>query len=548
MRALSPAEVRDHQAVDDRAAQLIGLGHDWRAAVDAATEERLTGRSHAVAPGKRTLSATLPGARVSRDAAGAPSDLDLGLAGARGLRGGRPLPSTLRQQLEVALGGADLGQVRIHTGSDADQAAQALGANAFAVGQDIGFRAGAYDPDSAAGVALIAHEVAHTRQAPVASDGAPVSEPGDAAEHEADAFAASFVQSRSHDDPFGMHLIVERTPAVAPAPTPSAATVRREAAAPRFRLPEQLELTVADVDLFDYEGFFKAWQLHDGDVELFKLTVPIFDIPVTFRANLRTQANASVGGGYGPGRITGVKVTLPTSSLSVAEIADVGLAAERDGREGAERAARRTLPGKVLAARGKVEVPAHLQALLRGSAAIDITGGDPDGIVTVGGGGELSAQARHQEDVLGALAAQFLYRVHQPLALVANLSLGASFSLAFDVAGLLKLFARIDAEGNRRRKAKHQPQRPQLPTLSLVRTRPPWWPAELPWILPPLDGPTTGAQRWEKSWSKRYPLLQIFDRQAWEYGLPLLVADRTPVAMPTTFPSSTRSSAAAKPG
>lgn len=493
MRALSPAEVRDHQAVDDRAAQLIGLGHDWRAAVDAATEERLTGRSHAVAPGKRTLSATLPGARVSRDAAGAPSDLDLGLAGARGLRGGRPLPSTLRQQLEVALGGADLGQVRIHTGSDADQAAQALGANAFAVGQDIGFRAGAYDPDSAAGVALIAHEVAHTRQAPVASDGAPVSEPGDAAEHEADAFAASFVQSRSHDDPFGMHLIVERTPAVAPAPTPSAATVRREAAAPRFRLPEQLELTVADVDLFDYEGFFKAWQLHDGDVELFKLTVPIFDIPVTFRANLRTQANASVGGGYGPGRITGVKVTLPTSSLSVAEIADVGLAAERDGREGAERAARRTLPGKVLAARGKVEVPAHLQALLRGSAAIDITGGDPDGIVTVGGGGELSAQARHQEDVLGALAAQFLYRVHQPLALVANLSLGASFSLAFDVAGLLKLFARIDAEGNRRRKAKHQPQRPQLPTLSLVRTRPPWWPAELPWILPPLDGPTTGA-------------------------------------------------------
>lgn len=55
-----------------------------------------------------------------------------------------------------------LDEVRIHRGTKAQAAADALGARAFAVGeQDIFFGSGEFDPHTRAGQAVIAHEVAH---------------------------------------------------------------------------------------------------------------------------------------------------------------------------------------------------------------------------------------------------------------------------------------------------------------------------------------------------------------------------------------------------
>src|SRR5689334_5228886 len=58
---------------------------------------------------------------------------------------GQPLPADTRGRLESAAG-ADLGGVRVHDTSASAAAAEGLGAHAYAVGQDIHFAAGAYQP------------------------------------------------------------------------------------------------------------------------------------------------------------------------------------------------------------------------------------------------------------------------------------------------------------------------------------------------------------------------------------------------------------------
>jgi hypothetical protein len=60
--------------------------------------------------------------------------------------------------------GHDFSDVRIHTGAAASAAAGRRGAAAYAVGSDIVFAEGRYDPDAAAGDSLIAHELAHVVQ------------------------------------------------------------------------------------------------------------------------------------------------------------------------------------------------------------------------------------------------------------------------------------------------------------------------------------------------------------------------------------------------
>jgi len=76
---------------------------------------------------------------------------------------GRPLESTVRRGMETVLGG-DLSGVRVHADTAAAGAASMLGARAFALGNAVYFSQGAYAPRTAAGAALLAHELAHTRQ------------------------------------------------------------------------------------------------------------------------------------------------------------------------------------------------------------------------------------------------------------------------------------------------------------------------------------------------------------------------------------------------
>jgi len=76
---------------------------------------------------------------------------------------GHPLPNTLREPMEQALG-TDFSRVRLHTDAEADALDQALNARAFTAGEDIFFRQGEYNPSSDSGQRLIAHELSHVIQ------------------------------------------------------------------------------------------------------------------------------------------------------------------------------------------------------------------------------------------------------------------------------------------------------------------------------------------------------------------------------------------------
>ncbi len=58
----------------------------------------------------------------------------------------------------------DLSRVRLHTDARAAESAQAVQANAYTVGSQIVFGSGQYDPGSAGGRRLLAHELAHVAQ------------------------------------------------------------------------------------------------------------------------------------------------------------------------------------------------------------------------------------------------------------------------------------------------------------------------------------------------------------------------------------------------
>jgi len=133
-----------------------------------------------------------------RDGNGVSAGADVAVERAAG-SSGSSLPGDLRSRFEASLG-ADLSGVRVHTGAASAQAAGAVGAHAYTTGQDIHFAAGTYDPSSAFGVHLLAHEVAHTVQqqgaAPRRQHKLEVSGPEDSAEVEADRAADAMVAGR----------------------------------------------------------------------------------------------------------------------------------------------------------------------------------------------------------------------------------------------------------------------------------------------------------------------------------------------------------------
>jgi hypothetical protein len=152
------------------------------------------------AAGKVPTSARLaPGMalmRKARDANGVAADADGAVARASSSSSGAPLPDDVRGRFESSLG-ADLSGVRVHTGAASAEAASAVGAKAYTVGNDIHFAEGRYAPADPFGIHLLAHEVAHTQQ----QAGGPktrqhkleVSSPGDAVEVEADRAADAMV-------------------------------------------------------------------------------------------------------------------------------------------------------------------------------------------------------------------------------------------------------------------------------------------------------------------------------------------------------------------
>lgn len=76
---------------------------------------------------------------------------------------GTPLDTQTRLNMEAGFG-ADFSQVRVHTGQDAASLARSLGAVAFTTGNHIFFNTNQYQPASATGRNLLAHELTHTLQ------------------------------------------------------------------------------------------------------------------------------------------------------------------------------------------------------------------------------------------------------------------------------------------------------------------------------------------------------------------------------------------------
>ena len=112
---------------------------------------------------------------------------------------GQRLPGSVSARLSVALG-TDISDARIHTDTAAQQAAEAVHAKAFAVGQDVFFAAGKYQPGTSEGDELLLHELTHVVQdaegripTVTGGDGVQVSSTTDAHEREAEAVAAEAV-------------------------------------------------------------------------------------------------------------------------------------------------------------------------------------------------------------------------------------------------------------------------------------------------------------------------------------------------------------------
>jgi hypothetical protein len=154
---------------------------------------------------------------------------------------GTPISAEVRARMEPKLG-ADLSQVKLHSGQDSARAAAQMGARAFTVGENIHFNAGQLAPGTREGDRLLAHELTHVVQGrstaiqrkAEADDGEhedeqseddedsehEVSDPADASEQEADSVADK-VMGQLHDG----HE--EETPAVSKQSAPAAPIARK---------------------------------------------------------------------------------------------------------------------------------------------------------------------------------------------------------------------------------------------------------------------------------------------------------------------------------
>jgi len=102
-------------------------------------------------------------ATVMRSGAGPVPSSAPGLVGAALRSPGHSMDAGTRSFMESRFN-RDFGGVRIHTDSLAGASARSIDAHAYAVGQDIVFAPGRYQPSTAEGRRLLAHELAHTVQ------------------------------------------------------------------------------------------------------------------------------------------------------------------------------------------------------------------------------------------------------------------------------------------------------------------------------------------------------------------------------------------------
>ncbi|MDD4272144.1 MAG: DUF4157 domain-containing protein [Desulfobacter postgatei] len=144
--------------------------------------------------GNRNTALLLQSAKP-REQSEVPESVSTHIEKSRGL--GQPLSQSTRAEMESGFG-EDFGGVRVHSGTDTERTAETLGAKAYTAGRDVYFGRGGYQPETAQGKHLLAHELAHTVQqrsapaVPKAKMG--VSAPDDPAEQEAESAATAVMK------------------------------------------------------------------------------------------------------------------------------------------------------------------------------------------------------------------------------------------------------------------------------------------------------------------------------------------------------------------
>ena len=182
-----------------------------------------------------------PRALVQRKAAG-PGNVGSGAgpaAGTPALGAATRLDPGVRDRMESGFG-RDFSGVRVHDHPAGHESARAMGALAYASGDDIVFAAGRYQPHTPAGAALLAHELAHTvQQAGVQAkaDGPLPALSDRALEAEADRAAAAVVAGER-----APALTRLSAPALQRADQPVAAPETKSAGGPPVDLPAGMEL------------------------------------------------------------------------------------------------------------------------------------------------------------------------------------------------------------------------------------------------------------------------------------------------------------------
>ncbi len=148
------------------------------------------------------------GEKVHRFADGTPGPARIPATVAAVLRTpGQALDPSTRAGMEERFG-HDFGQVRVHTDAEAARSAQAIHAQAYTLGRHVVMGQGRYQPHTASGMRLLAHELTHVvQQGNPATDTGPagaISHPHDPSEREADHVAGALTGSPGTHAPPGL--------------------------------------------------------------------------------------------------------------------------------------------------------------------------------------------------------------------------------------------------------------------------------------------------------------------------------------------------------
>ncbi|CAN7762162.1 DUF4157 domain-containing protein [Variovorax sp. LjRoot130] len=212
------SECERKKALGLQAKLAVGAAHDPLEEEADRVADQLTRPQLASPPRVQRASAPAASAQQSDTA---PDSVDQVLASS-----GRALDAPLRQDFEQRFG-HDFSRVRIHADEAAARSAQALGANAWTVGEHIAFAPGRFAPQSRGGRQLLAHELTHVVQQSATTPlvqcdlaiGPQVAAPTERPMSERDIEDAIRFNQRQFSDPYSLAVIrdvigVSRFPAV----------------------------------------------------------------------------------------------------------------------------------------------------------------------------------------------------------------------------------------------------------------------------------------------------------------------------------------------